>query len=101
MILELKNVTKRFGAVTAVDSVSVSISEGETLGVMGPNGSGKTTLLNLIMGVYQLDNGEIRLAGKKINGLQTDAISRQRYWPHLSDSSTVSSDDCFGEPRGR
>ena len=77
MILELKNVTKRFGAVTAVDNVSVSISEGDTLGVMGPNGSGKTTLLNLIMGVYQLDNGEIRLAGKKINGLQTDAISRQ------------------------
>jgi branched-chain amino acid transport system ATP-binding protein len=76
-LLELQHVTKRFGAVTAVDDVSVSITEGETLGVMGPNGSGKTTLLNLIMGVYQPNDGEIYLAGNRISGLQTDVICRQ------------------------
>ena len=77
MLLEIENVTKCFGAVTAVDGLSVSIPERETLGVMGPNGSGKTTLLNLIMGVYQPDGGEIRFAGRKIDGLQTDEICRQ------------------------
>jgi len=77
MLLELDHVTKRFGAVTAVDDVSLSIREGESLGVMGPNGSGKTTLLNLIMGVYPLDQGEIRFGGERINGFRTDEISRR------------------------
>jgi branched-chain amino acid transport system ATP-binding protein len=78
MLLELEHVTRRFGAVIAVDDVSVSISEGETLGVMGPNGSGKTTLLNLIMGVYPLDEGKIRFEGEVISGLKTDEISRRK-----------------------
>ena len=77
MVLELDHVTKRFGAVTAVDNVTLSIREGETLGVMGPNGSGKTTLLNLIMGVYPVDEGEINFGGDRISGLRTDEISRR------------------------
>jgi branched-chain amino acid transport system ATP-binding protein len=77
MLLELEHVTKHFGAVTAVHDVSFSIGEGETLGVMGPNGSGKTTLLNLIMGVYPLDQGEMRFGGERINGFRTDEISRR------------------------
>jgi branched-chain amino acid transport system ATP-binding protein len=76
VLLELKQVSKRFGAVTAVNDLSFSIADGEVLGVMGPNGSGKTTLLNLIMGVYPLDRGEIRFSGVRINGLPTDEISR-------------------------
>jgi branched-chain amino acid transport system ATP-binding protein len=76
VLLELKQVSKRFGAVTAVDNLSFSIAEGEVLGVMGPNGSGKTTLLNLIMGVYPLDRGEIRFSGLRISELPTDEISR-------------------------
>jgi len=76
-LLELRNVTKQFGAVVAVSAVSASIEEGETLGVMGPNGSGKTTLLNLIMGVYPMDGGQMRFAGKEIGGLTTDVISRK------------------------
>jgi len=77
MLLELDHVTKRFGAVTAVDNVTLAIKEGETLGIMGPNGSGKTTLLNLIMGVHPVDEGEINFGGDRINGLRTDEISRR------------------------
>jgi branched-chain amino acid transport system ATP-binding protein len=77
MHLELNHVTRRFGAVTAVDDVSVSLSEGETLGIMGPNGSGKTTLLNLIMGTYPADGGEILFQDSLISGLKTDEICRR------------------------
>lgn len=76
MLLELDHITKKFGAVTAADNVSLSITEGETLGVMGPNGSGKTTLLNLIMGVYPPDSGEIHFRNSRISGMKTDKISR-------------------------
>ena len=76
-LLELDHITRRFGAVTAVNDVSLSIEEGQTLGVMGPNGSGKTTLLNLIMGVYPLDGGEVRFSRARISGLRTDEISRR------------------------
>ena len=77
MLLELDHVTKKFGAVVAVNDVSASLEEGETLGIMGPNGSGKTTMLNLIMGVYPLDQGEIRFANEVVSGLKTDVISRR------------------------
>ena len=76
-LLDLNHVSKQFGAVAAINHLSFSINGGEVLGVMGPNGSGKTTLLNLIMGVYALNEGEIRFAGECINGLSTDEISRR------------------------
>ncbi|MBQ1484762.1 MAG: ABC transporter ATP-binding protein [Eubacterium sp.] len=58
-VLTLKNVTKRFGGLTAVGDVSFSIQEGEIYGLIGPNGAGKTTIFNLITGVYTLTEGEI------------------------------------------
>jgi len=58
-VLTLKNVTKRFGGLTAVGDVSFSIREGEIYGLIGPNGAGKTTIFNLITGVYTLTEGEI------------------------------------------
>src|SRR6266852_2197412 len=73
-LLELDNVTKSFGAVTAVDNVSCTVAEGEVLGIMGPNGAGKSTILNLIMGVIPLNTGTIRFAGERINGLPVSAI---------------------------
>lgn len=58
-VLELKNVTKRFGGLTAVGDVSFAIEEGEIYGLIGPNGAGKTTIFNLITGVYTITEGEI------------------------------------------
>ena len=76
-LLELSHVTKRFGAVTAVQDFSFTLDDGEVLGIMGPNGAGKTTLLNLIMGADSLDQGEIRLSGERLNGLGTSVISQR------------------------
>ena len=76
-LLELRHVTKSFGAVTAVQDLSFTIDDGQVLGIMGPNGAGKTTLLNLIMGADAVEQGEIRLNGERLNGLGTSTISQR------------------------
>ena len=62
--IELKHVTKRFGAVVANNDVNLQIRHGEILAVLGENGSGKTTLMNMISGIYFPDEGEIFIDGK-------------------------------------
>jgi branched-chain amino acid transport system ATP-binding protein len=64
--LQAENVSKRFGGVTAVDSVSVEIPKGGILSIIGPNGAGKTSFLNMISGFYKPDTGRIMLEGKDI-----------------------------------
>jgi ABC-2 type transport system ATP-binding protein len=72
-MIQIKNVTKRFPTVTALDNVSLTIREKEFFGLLGPNGAGKTTLMNLLVGYLNLDDGEILIAGEKVtqDGLQT------------------------------
>ena len=65
-LLELDNVTKRFGGLVANDGVSFNVQEGEIVGLIGPNGAGKTTLFNCIAGVYNPEGGAIRFQGKDI-----------------------------------
>ena len=60
VILEVEGLTKRFGGVTAVDDVSVTLNRHDILGVIGPNGSGKTTFVNLITGFVKPTKGTIR-----------------------------------------
>jgi ABC-2 type transport system ATP-binding protein len=72
-MIQIKNVTKRFPTVTALDNISLTIREKEFFGLLGPNGAGKTTLMNLLVGYLNLDDGEILIAGEKVtqDGLQT------------------------------
>lgn len=77
MILEVQNVTKRFGGLIALDRVSLSVHEGEILGLIGPNGAGKTTLFNVINGVYPPQEGRVVFQGQDITGHPPYAIARR------------------------
>lgn len=68
-LLEVDNVSKRFGGLDALRDVSLELTSGSVLGLIGPNGSGKTTLMNVLSGVYPPDGGDVRLAGESIVGL--------------------------------
>ncbi|WP_249308663.1 ABC transporter ATP-binding protein [Lederbergia citrea] len=76
-ILEVKNITKRFHGLLAVNDLSFHVNKGEILGVIGPNGAGKSTTFNLITGVNKPDNGEVILNGENISGLTSDAICKK------------------------
>ena len=67
-ILEVKEVTKTFGGILALNRVSFDIHEGEILGIIGPNGSGKTTLINCITGFIKMTSGRVLYQGKDISG---------------------------------
>jgi ABC-type branched-subunit amino acid transport system ATPase component len=73
-LLEVDGVVKRFGGVTAVNGVSLALEPGHIYGLIGPNGSGKTTLFNCITGVEQVDGGQIRFKGRRIDGLKPHQV---------------------------
>jgi simple sugar transport system ATP-binding protein len=66
-IIELRNVTKSFGNVNAVDGISLTIKRGEVVGLIGDNGAGKSTLIKILSGVHRPDSGEIYLRGEKVS----------------------------------
>ncbi len=73
-LLSVKDVSKRFRGLVAVDRVSFDVPEGSIFAVIGPNGAGKTTLFNMIAGEFTPDDGDIVFAGEKINGLASNEI---------------------------
>lgn len=73
-LLELREVSKRFGGLQAVANLTMEVGEREIVGLIGPNGAGKTTIFNLITGVYPVTTGEIRLGAARIDGLRPSAI---------------------------
>jgi branched-chain amino acid transport system ATP-binding protein len=75
-ILEVKELSKEFGGLKALDCVSFFANEGEILGIIGPNGAGKTTLFNIISGIYSPTKGDIIFEGKSISHLKPHEISR-------------------------
>jgi branched-chain amino acid transport system ATP-binding protein len=75
-VLELKNLTMKFGGVTALDSVDLDVYKGEICALIGPNGAGKTTVFNVITGVYQATSGEIIFKGESILGRKRHHITR-------------------------
>lgn len=76
-MLDIVNVTKRFGGLTALNSVNLSVFEGEIVGLIGPNGAGKTTLFNVITGFLKPDVGEIYFKDRMISGRQPFEICRE------------------------
>jgi len=73
-LLEVENLTKRFGGLTAVNNVSFNVDEGEIVGLIGPNGAGKTTLFHLISGFLNPDSGTVKFMGENIVGLEPHKI---------------------------
>jgi branched-chain amino acid transport system ATP-binding protein len=76
-ILSLKNVTMRFGGVTALNDVTFDVKEKEILGLIGPNGAGKTTVFNVITGVYQITSGDISFLGSSLSGTKRYKITKR------------------------
>ncbi len=77
MILDFEAVTKRFGALLAVDALSLSFRPGIITSVIGPNGAGKSTLINMCAGSYKVTSGRILLDGVELQGLKKHQIARQ------------------------
>jgi branched-chain amino acid transport system ATP-binding protein len=75
-LLEVDDVTIRFGGLTALDSVTFDIHEGEILGLIGPNGAGKTTCFNVMTGVYQATSGQVRFDGSPLAKLKRHKITK-------------------------
>ena len=75
MLLEVKNLTKNFSGLTAVNNVSLQVREGEILAIVGPNGAGKSVLFGLISGLLRPTSGQIRLQGEEIAGLKPHRIA--------------------------
>lgn len=74
-LLTVRNMRKRFGGLTAVDDVSITVNRGEIYGLIGPNGAGKTTCFNLITGLYPADSGEFSIADKPYFPKQIEKVT--------------------------
>ena len=78
MVIQAERISKSFGEVKAVDSLSLSIPRGVVYGILGPNGAGKTTTLRIILGILKPDEGEVSVMGKPVD---VDVLSRVGYLP--------------------
>src|SRR5438093_10153563 len=76
-LLEVEQVSKRFGGIVALDDVCLSVEAGEIVGLIGPNGAGKTTAFNVITRLYTPDEGEVRFDGDSLLGTPPSAIVRR------------------------
>jgi branched-chain amino acid transport system ATP-binding protein len=77
MILQVQEVSKRFGGLQALLDVNFELPEGQIMGLIGPNGAGKTTLFNVINGVYSPTEGQVIFRGEKITGLPSYEVARR------------------------
>jgi branched-chain amino acid transport system ATP-binding protein len=74
-LLEVRHLRKSFGGVNAVNDASFEVRGGEILALIGPNGAGKTTIFNLISGTHRLDQGEVVLEGRRVDGMRTSEVA--------------------------
>ncbi|MEW9528115.1 ABC transporter ATP-binding protein [Microbispora sp. NPDC049125] len=78
-ILQAVSLAKRFGPVTAVDDVSLTVGEGEIAGLLGPNGAGKSTTLHMLLGLVTPDSGTVRMFGRELAGNRAEVLSRVNF----------------------
>lgn len=76
LLLDVRQITKRFGGFVALDNVSLDVRKGERFGLIGPNGSGKTTMINCISGALVNDGGEIMFKGERVDGMRPHQRTR-------------------------
>jgi branched-chain amino acid transport system ATP-binding protein len=106
VVLEAKNLTKSYGGVRVVDDLSVSLVQGEALGVVGPNGAGKTTMINLLTGIVHPDVGSVVFAGRDISRSSPDerchlGLGRTYQIPKPFEGMTVFENVLVGGAYGR
>jgi branched-chain amino acid transport system ATP-binding protein len=75
-LLEATGLTRRFGGVSALESLDLEVGPGEIIGLIGPNGSGKTTFFNVVTGVYPATAGRVTFGGAEITGLPPQRVYR-------------------------
>ena len=105
-LLTLDNLSKSYGALRVTDGVSLSVAQGEIVGILGPNGAGKTTLFNLIAGTVKPDGGRVMFKGRDVSGLDASGrcrmgISRSFQIPHPFGGMTVFENILVGATFGR
>ncbi|MGD9212825.1 MAG: ABC transporter ATP-binding protein [Desulfobacteraceae bacterium] len=107
--LSLKNITKRFGGIVALNNIGFDVKKGEVVGLMGPNGAGKTTLLNIIAGAFAPDAGSINFKGKDITGSPSHMVCKMgigrtfqipQPFVSLSVEDNLRVASTFGRPQG-
>src|SRR5210317_876788 len=77
VVMEMKNITLRFGGVVAIKDISFDIREGEIRAIIGPNGAGKSSMLNVISGFYKPQEGEVWFHGQKRGPVRPFEVARQ------------------------
>ena len=90
-VLEVRGLTKKFGAIVAVDDVSFQLNKGELLSLIGPNGAGKSTWFNMLTGQLKASAGNVRLDSKDITGLKPRQVWRQGVGRTFQITATYSS----------
>ena len=85
-MIEISNITKRFGALTAVDDISFNVGRGEVLGFLGPNGAGKSTTMKMVTGFLAPDRGTIRIGGMNI---ATNPVAVKRWIGYLPEGAPL------------
>ena len=110
MLLDARNITKRFGGLTAVDEISMGVEPGEIVGLIGPNGAGKTTFLNCLAGTYRPTAGSVAFLDHDTTGLKPNQMCRlgmartfqiPRPFPRLTALENVLVGAVFGGHRDR
>ncbi|MCF6248884.1 MAG: ABC transporter ATP-binding protein [Desulfobacula sp.] len=110
IVLETENLTKKFGGLTAVNNVSMTVNEGDIVGLIGPNGAGKTTLINAISGLNPPTSGWVKMFGHKTTGLPPEKMCQRGLsrtfqipspFPKMTAIESVMTATIFGNKSGK